>query len=322
MELEQRAIHERQRITSGDIHYHLDREAMHGVESYHGLDFRIAFRPGSLRFDGPWLGVNAQGLPAVHHVCLFEGKSFIQFDDEVNSEGQSRRILIDDIKNLGFEAAAVFDPLTIGMHPGPPSPDIKLNEYLTRADRNNDETVTREQLGDREVFHIRWTRKSGSKYQFWISPNEGYSVLKIVVDFHGNNYHIVDTNDISVKQYGAGAAAVWYPEKVVSRRTLDDLPTPGQTFTITEAILNEPVDDQLFELASMKPNPGQAIDNRLAHHKFEIWDGEKIATVQFSPATTAGKEGLSWGWLAVSIAAGVAGAVVFWRYYRGSRARA
>ncbi|HZZ71253.1 MAG TPA: hypothetical protein VFE24_03315 [Pirellulales bacterium] len=319
MELEQRAIHERQRIKQGDIHYHLDREVMQNVDGYIGTNFRIIFRPGLLRIDESSQGLNANGEPATEHICYVDGKPSIQFDDALVQDGQQTYINIGEKLLDDDMTANPRDPLAIGMFPGFPEVSVKINEYLTRTDRKDD-TVTREQLGDREVFHLRWTRNNGSKFQFWISPSEGYSVVKAAVDFTVKRQRIGDMNDISVKQYGEGAAAVWYPEKIVFRRSVDGKLTPRETLTITEAVLNEPIDDKLFELASMKPNPGQQIYRDPPAKTEEIWDGEKIAPVQFSPAATGGKQGLSWGWLAVSIAAGVAAAVVFWRYYRAQRA--
>jgi hypothetical protein len=321
MEIEQRAIHERQRIKQGDIHYHLEFEELKSTEGYVGTNFRIIFQDGLLRYDESSPGLNARGEPATRHICFVDGKPSLQFDDALAKDGSPAYITIGESLLRDDETIDPIRPLSIGMYPGFTAATLKINEYLTRTDRRDD-TVVREEFGGREVFHIRWTRNTGSKVQFWISPSEGYSVVRAAVEFPANGQRVADTDDISVKQYGEGVAAVWYPDKIVFRRTVDEKPFPGESLTITEAVLNEPIDNKLFELASMKPDPGQQINRDPPAKTEEIWDGEKIAPVQFSPAATAGKESLSWGWLAVSIAAGVAAAVIGWRFFRGSRARA
>jgi hypothetical protein len=324
MVLEQRAIHERQRIKQGDIHYHV--EPLHAAPRHDMLttgDMRLIFREGAARLDLSLAGLNTRGQPATSHLAMFDGKSYIAFEDRLVQDGRQISITIGDMKQIGYGGSNMFDPLSIGMYPGPFSPIFKINADLTCSGRK-DETVTRERLADKDVFHVQWTRTDGPECQFWISPEEGFSVVRAKDSFLAGAKRIVDTNEIAVSRYGDGDAAVWYPKQIIWERVVDDKVVPSNVLTVTEATLNEPVDDQLFELAGMNPNPGQSIDNYLTPGKREIWDGEKIVPVQsqLSSAAKSGKEGLSWGWLAVSIAAGVAAAVVFWRYYRGSRARA
>jgi hypothetical protein len=320
MEIMQKAVDNRLKITQGDIHFTIEtaNESSHG-EYANRQTRRAIFEPGRFRMDASYLylhELNQDGKPATAHAASLNGETFIAFSDSVTPSGQGMPIEMGELKRMQSNARdLLISPLSLGMSSDTPSKESSVDEDLKIFKDRREEFARTETLDGRMVEHVGWTRPvDGGRFEYWVSPSEGYSIVRARTTVKYPHGLAVENAVITIQQYGSEAFPLWFPQTFESINTMDGKLERKQRVIVTEATLNEPLDPKLFELAGMNPRPGQSISREPSNGKHEIWDGEKIATVEFNhrpkPAST------NWTLLLISVAAGMAATVLGWYLLR------
>ena len=184
------------------------------------------------------------------------------------------------------EEVGVFHPRSLGMAPTLvvllSKDDVET--VLNRSDFTG-KTVSIDSIDGRKVYRLDAVAKSGFSISVWISPEQGFGVVRAKSAGTENGQTIVQVTDSKLREYPQGN--VWYPETSVYTLTQNGEELVRQNVTVEEAVFGEAPDPKVFTLAGLNLKPGRPINDQTRQYFGNLmWDGNEVISdspTQMSP---------------------------------------
>lgn len=330
--LEQKVLEHRRSLRNGRLKIVVVR-TVHGEELDRESSLQVAFDGTKLRVDH-LLTRKDSG----HELQVHESRSvrtdevLIHSIEDPNPSGVHSAVKIrhrdgtepaDPLRQVGLTPAhpAFFDPRIIGLDVSPTGGlhGKQLEIFVGRPDRTSS-SASQETLDGRKMWRVEYVRISGGTSRMWIDPDRAHNLVKAEAEYQRRGSTYLDSIECQLAQFDEGG--VWFPQEVVYRRQRDGELLMEEKATVKQAVFNQGVEAQSFELAGMDIPPDTALDESPPQRPSRIWDGKSI-TVPSSPPGPVLTPARSSPWRAYLIAANLAFlAILFLALYIRSRGKA
>ncbi|MFH1417699.1 MAG: hypothetical protein ABII12_05360 [Planctomycetota bacterium] len=242
----------------------------------------------------------------------------------------ARRVLVDNADDRQpvpqvdtadedrLERLAVFDPRLIGMVPC----DYgvlgynHLESFVGRPDRKNC-AVSKEAIDTRNVWKIEYDIEGGARARMWISPDEGYSLVRAELEAPDGDAIIKDSITCQVEHHQE--ADVWFPKVVLWKRHYKGEIVDEQELTVERASFNQSIDPTVFTFKGLQVPPGTVL-NELPRPpgRTRVWDGLKVVPDvpdihtgdSFLPGSSSRQR-----WILISLNCGALAIILLWLYF-------
>jgi hypothetical protein len=122
------------------------------------------------------------------------------------------------------------------------------------------------------LTRIDYQDTDGDIGEIWIDSSRGPSVVKVVHTASAKGRKVVDSLDVTVVDNDG----IWFPQKLVHRRTVGDAPPYVETVVLSDVTLNADFDVSLFNVEGFGLAPGSSVIMSPSEGKPWIWDGADL----------------------------------------------
>ncbi|HKI35552.1 MAG TPA: hypothetical protein VKA46_27090 [Gemmataceae bacterium] len=198
-------------------------------------------------------------------------------------------------------ATELCDPRLLGLRP---DSQLGLHHYQLESALDfpgrEKPAIRRDRWKDTDCWVISFQTARGNSIEYWVAPSQGYNVVRAVTEATVTGKRLRGVLEVELAQ--DKKSGLWFPQRCVHEQSLEGKPGVATVVVnVTEASLNEPVDDEVFSLAGMNIRPGTLIEGELPNGKSEVWEwtGEKVAghvnpPVGVIPPASSRHAGRSW----------------------------
>lgn len=294
LDLENHAKAVRQALESGTVEtVSTLKQGVKGNQKVLYLEYCVSFQGDKLRFDRKESKTNERiddplGHAPTHKYVLAGGKCY-SHTDKLSPQGRRLALTIKDLRKSA-DPLDIFDPRLIGMLPCDTTilHGMNLGDFLGRKDIV-DSTVTTEMRDGQRIFRVDNSYRNGRKTRMWFAPQQGDSLVRAESEFvHPKDGKVIDSIECDMKQWNAGG--VWFPGKVLYKRSLNGDVGIEELLTVKKAEFNIPVDESVFTLAGMDIPPGTSVVETPQQSVSRIWDGGKLIPDTTQPPSLAKPE--------------------------------
>ncbi|MEZ6130452.1 MAG: hypothetical protein R3C59_17340 [Planctomycetaceae bacterium] len=252
LEIEKRALAYRENITSGHISLQSCLIKVNGSKKSETRTFRdIYFHGDRVRCDLStgsgndliYMRVNCLGCGSFDRLTWVSGSTGKRTEAQLIIKPAQMDVSSSDFIPRPAELGMIPLPLAMMRH-------LSMDAYLTRADRE-ELSVESTELDGVDCFRISYTTPNATRVDEWISPDRGYSVIRIDERFQnqaGSEFH--DSLISTVERHEP--SGVWFPVFLEYLRTIDSAPFTTEEVQISIHSLNVDPAPDVFTLAGIK----------------------------------------------------------------------
>jgi len=311
-ELEDQAVAQRKRITSGEFEVTIE-----GWSIRDGKKSTYSSRP-VMTLDGDALRCDLYrgGKEPFRETDSWGPNVVVSYTDRVVGGVNLVATAIDTETAKRSRKPSVLDPRMIGMYPIDfvSSSQYAFDAALGTKDIKRVISVEDAELNGFRCKKITRENRSGVTVSIWIDPARDASVVRYEAGIGQGEVRRVTEIQTELRQDAASGR--WFPDSYVYRSVSGGVVVNEEKGRVRVTGLNRPVDPERFELAGMDIPPGTGISlmGKLQRSGFQKWDGRDAVPASRTVASTPSL-GLGWGWIALATlaAAGAAGLVILAR---------
>ncbi len=190
--------------------------------------------------------------------------------------------IIGDADKMENYVGYSFEPKLLGMVPSPTTflYGIDFGAFAEGNDRRWTR-VEESDLNGKLVWFCEYLRNDGYTGRMWISPSDGWSILKAEGQVaHGNDEVIVDSISVTPGSWHAGMESIAFPARVQFKRELSGKVGWQEDVNVISARFNFDIDEVVFGPAALDLPVGNSVMLRTDEPSYGmIWDGKELKVV-------------------------------------------
>ncbi len=286
--IEREALSQRLAVKSWEVEIHSQTTILDGKPFDHSMEQTFVLFSDGLgqeRMDETTLLNGIQSRTVNSH----SKKGHIHYIDKDHNKGVKPPIAIVPSKEYNklydkkeFAPHKTWDPRILGMIPEGISNlrNYHLEDFVGANNREAFSLDTVEYNGTK-CYLIKYKFKGGASAAEWISPDQGYGVVRVESRLGGEVATVRSIDNTLEKNALSG---LWYPKTSIFRIATGGRVHHEEMIEVRKASFNQPIDQKVFTLNSISPEPGRAVSIIPGDPSQQReWDGKQIVLSQATP---------------------------------------
>jgi len=293
-ELENRVLENRQSIRQWHVQAKFERSLSNPRTDPHSdvaVGFVSVFDRGRSRVENTFRSrVTGQEYT---DITIFNDRQQLTFSDRVFDDGSLPALGVADrdwvLSNESHGEILVMDIRQIGMFPGGLFLVLPLTTYLGNPNRSAIELAD-DTVNGVDCKKVSFLTKSGAPTRMWISPTQGYSLIRMEQDWRvGESAPDSYRDQVLVAVRNVPSTEIWFPSQITRTRHWENGGVDTESMDLEVVSMNQDLDPRVFSLEDLKVPAGTFVNKRPYDSDF-VWDGAAIQPANPRRAGDVGDE--------------------------------